>query len=542
MLHAAPKGSPRYIAWLEEKYVGVLAWTLRRPVLTFVLLVSVAAVGLLPFFAGMVETSTFSGAINDRLFMRYDFTDFVYKSRAEEIVNQVEDYLFEHEEEFEFESVYSFYRSNDAATVLNLARMDMSDEEVKELRGKIRDGMPVIPGVKFLFEEDEDQGGGSTFFAVNFYGQDAGVLASLAEEAIRRIETIEGVADISSSLGRGRKEVEVKVDRSRAARLGLTAQEVSQTFGFTLGGLRLPRFNTGEREVETWLALRMEDRENLEDLKKLQFRSVEGRPVTLAEVATFSVVERPKTIARENRKVRAAVRATYEGEDWGEKRKEIEGMMDAFSLPGGYSWSWNARMLEQDQEGAQMGVNMLLALVLVYLVMASLFESLAQPISILFAILFALPGTAWMLAITGTPFNLMAQIGILILMGIVVNNGIVLLDHVNHLRKSGLSNEDAILQGGRDRMRAILMTASTTIIGLAPLALGSSRAGGLFFYPLALTVMGGLMSSSVLTLVFLPYVNRVIEWVANWLKRLWSSSGVGRPGVSVEAAEGAVAS
>jgi len=216
--------------------------------------------------------------------------------------------------------------------------------------------------------------------------------------------------------------------------------------------------------------------------------------------------------------------------------------MNAFDLPGGYSWSWNARMLEKDREGEQMAVNMLLALVLVYLVMASLFESLAQPFAILFAIPFALPGTAWMLAVTGTPFNLMAQIGILILMGIVVNNGIVLLDHMNQLRHQGLSTEEAILQAGRDRMRAILMTASTTIIGLAPLAFGSSTAGGLFYYPLALTVMGGLMSSSVLTLIVLPYVNLGVEGVASWLKRLWAGSGVKRGVASVEPAEAIAAS
>ena len=154
-----------------------------------------------------------------------------------------------------------------------------------------------------------------------------------------------------------------------------------------------------------------------------------------------------------------------------------------------------------------MAINMLLALILVYLVMASLFESLAQPFVILLAIPFAFPGMGWMLALTGTPMNLMAQIGLLILMGIVVNNGIVLLDHLNQLRKSGLDRYEAILQAGRDRMRPILMTAATTIIGLSPLAFGGSKAAGIYYYPLALTVMGGLMSSSILTLTVLPLVN-----------------------------------
>ena len=130
-----------------------------------------------------------------------------------------------------------------------------------------------------------------------------------------------------------------------------------------------------------------------------------------------------------------------------------------------------------------------------------------------------------MLAATGTQFNLMAQIGLLILMGIVVNNGIVLLDYVNQLRNAGMSSEEAILQAGRERMRPILMTATTTIIGLVPLAIRGSYVGGLFYYPMARTVMGGLMSSAVLTLLVLPYISLGVEAVADWLHRLWTHSG-----------------
>ncbi|HUG80607.1 MAG TPA: efflux RND transporter permease subunit [Bryobacterales bacterium] len=193
-------------------------------------------------------------------------------------------------------------------------------------------------------------------------------------------------------------------------------------------------------------------------------------------------------------------------------------------MPAGYSWSWDDRIIEQDTQNKEMGINFLLALALVYLVMASLFESLAQPFAILFSIPFALPGTIWFLAATRTPFNLMAQIGLLILMGIVVNNGIVLLDHMNQLRKSGLSREAAVLQAGRDRLRAILMTASTTVIGLLPLAIGGSTVGGLFYFPLARTVMGGLLSSTFLTLLILPYIDMVVEGVADWFRNLWRAS------------------
>ncbi len=397
----------------------------------------------------------------------------------------------------EIESLYSFYTAGDAGTTFTLARKDMDDKELKELRAKIRDSLPVIPGVKLSFYEDADAGGGSTYFAVNIFGQDSAILAKLGDQTQRRLETIEGIQDITSTLGQSRKEIQVSVDRDKAARLGLTAKAVADTFSFTLGSFRLPRFNDGSREVETWLGLRLEDRQDLAALKSIPFRNIEGRPVTLGDVATFDVVEKPMEIQRENRKVRVAVRATYEGEGWDEVREEITGLMDNFQMPGGYSWSWNQRMLDQDNQGQQMGVNFLLALVLVYLVMAALFESLAQPFAILSSIFFALPGAAWLLAATDTPFNLMSQIGLL-----------------------------------------ILMAAAATIIRLAPLALGASQVGGLCDYPLAITVMGGLMSSAVLTLVALPSVNLFFEWLAGGMRRIWRESGVVRRVESGEVVEG----
>jgi HAE1 family hydrophobic/amphiphilic exporter-1 len=514
------------IVWLEERYSRILAWTLHHRVKTFGLLILVLAVGLLPFFTGMVESAIFSGTVNERLFLRYEFADFAYKSDAEDAVDKVEAVLEANRDRFMIQSIYSFFMENRAGSTLVLTRKDLDDDEIKELRQEIREVLPEMGGVKVFFDDDADEGGNTTYFAVKFFGQDTAVLESFATEAARRIETLRGIQDVRTSFRDAQREVQVKIDRDKARRLGLTAQDLADIFSFTLGSMRLPRFNAGEREVETWLALRLEDRENLDDLKQIQIGGDDRRPFQLGDIATFEVVPRPREIRRENRKVRVAVQGTYEGEDWKATQEEVAGLMDAFDLPPGYSWSWGDRILEQQDQNSQMAVNFLLALVLVYLVMASLFESLTQPFAILFSILFAVPGAAWLLAATGTSFNLMGQIGLLILMGIVVNNGIVLLDHVNRLRRSGLTRDEAILQAGRDRLRPILMTAATTIIGLLPLAIRGPSTAGIFYYPLARTVMGGLMSSSILTLLLLPYVSMGVEGVANWLRRLWLTSGV----------------
>jgi HAE1 family hydrophobic/amphiphilic exporter-1 len=405
-----------------------------------------------------------------------------------------------------------------------MADKSLDDDEIKELRTKIRDALPEIPGVKLRFEDDSEQGGTSTFFAVKLFGQDTDELYAIADEAARRLETLENVQDIVTPRTQGQREIQVRVDRDKAARLGMTAQDVSEIFGFTLGGMRLPRFKAGDKEIETWLSLRLEDRENLEDLRALQFRAEDGTPIQLGDIATFEVVQKPSTIQRENRKVQVAVRAVYEGEDWQETQEEISGLMDALDLPAGYSWGWNDRIIENQNQNAEMGVNFLLALLLVYLVMASLFESLAQPFAILLSIFFAIPGAMWMLAATGTPMNLMAQIGFLILMGIVVNNGIVLLDHMNQLRARGLSDAEAVVEAGRDRLRPILMTAATTVIGLLPLAVGGAAVSGLMYFPMARTVMGGLISSAFATLIVLPLVALGVEWIGRWMQGIWRAS------------------
>ncbi|HEU4402020.1 MAG TPA: efflux RND transporter permease subunit [Candidatus Polarisedimenticolia bacterium] len=519
---ASPRN--RSLEWLEERYVGVLAWTLRHRAWTCAIVVLGLVVGLVPFLFGLVDFSLFSGTVNKRLFLQYEFSDFAYKADAEKAVNQVESYLFANEDRFALESVYSVYADNEARTVLTIKPDHLGDRQVKELRQTIRAGLPQIPGARVFFREEAEEGGSSTYFSVKFFGQDSEILQKLAQEAERRLQTVAGVEDVATQLNRARREVQVVIDRDKALRNGLTAQDISDIFAFTLGGMRLRRFNAGNREVETWLELRMADRENLDDLKALQINGPEGRPIQLGDIASFQVIRREQQISRENRKVKTEVSATYEGKEWPKARQQVTALMDAFDFQPGYSWSWDDRILEQGQENQQMVTNVLLALVMVYLVMASLFESMTQPFAILLSIPFALPGVSWLLAATRTPFNLMAWIGLLILIGIVVNNGIVLLDHMNQLRRAGVPRDEAVLRTGRDRLRAILMTAITTIVGLIPLAFVGSGVGDVYYYPLARTVMGGMISSTFLTLIVLPYINLGVESAADWLRRLWAAS------------------
>jgi len=525
-LRRRPAAQPKSLAWLEERYARTLGWTLRHKAWTLLIVVLGLVVGVIPPFTGLLPAAMFAAIQNKRLFLQYEFSEFAYKSDAEKAVNVVEKYLDANRDKFLIKTVYSVFEENEAHSVLNMSREDLSDDEVKELRKTIRAGLPQVPGARIFFADETEGGGDSTYFAVKFFGYDSAILAKLADEAVRRLGTVDGVQDINSSLNKGRNEVQVVIDRDKARRAGLTAEDVSQVFQFTLGGMRLNRFNAGDREVDSWLELRQVDRESLEDLRKIQIGPPD-HPILLGDIATFQIVRRVDQIARENRKERVAVNATYEGKQWTKSRAEIEGLMNAFDLPPGYSWSWDDKILEQGEENDQMLTNFVLALVLVYLAMASLFESIAQPFAILFSIPFALPGAMWLLTATRTPLNIMAWIGLLMLIGIVVKNGIVLLDHMNQVRKAGLGRDEAIIQAGRDRLRAVLMTALTAIVGLIPLAFGSTSVGEAYYFPLARTVIGGLASSTILTLIVLPYINIGVEAVARWFGDLWRSSDPG---------------
>jgi HAE1 family hydrophobic/amphiphilic exporter-1 len=396
----------------------------------------------------------------------------------------------------------------------------MNDREAREFRKTLRAWMPTLPGVQLRFgDEGAESGGSTTSFTVSLFGDNMQVLERLAGDASARLAAIPNVQDVKSSTEEGREEVQVSLDRERAARYGIAPRELAQTFGFMLSGTRLRKYRAGDKEVNVVLRLRERDVQRAGDLQNLVLGGDRGQ--TVGTLAGFTMARRPTAIERENRKTRVSVRGTYEGRNFSEAQGLMRKAMDGMALPTGFSWSFGQQLEEQEQQNQQMLVNLLLALALIYLVMAALFESIAHPIAILISIPFALFGAVWFDFLTGTPFGLMSQIGLLILMGIVVKNGIVLVDHVNQLRREGLARADAILQGGRERLRPILMTAATAILGLVPLAVGHSGVGGAYYYPLARTVIGGLTTSTILTLVILPFIYTLVDDVALWLQRVW---------------------
>ena len=516
--------APRWTERLADAYQRLLRVTLRRRWITAGVAAAFLLSAVLPFFLGL-STAVFAGLNRNRIFLAYEFSDFHYRADAERVVDRVEDALRPLREPLGIESVYSYFAENEAQTVLSFGDEHVSDDEGAELRDRIREALPALPGVRVLFgDDDRDTGGSSMFFRVNLYGDDSGELTALAERAAEGLAAVEGVTDIESREESPRREVIVRPRLEEAALYGITPRDLSDIFGFSLGGRRLRRFQTGEREVEVLLTMSQQDVSRVEDLRNFTLIGDGGSPVHLGSLADFEVVERKRAVRRVDRKGVATVRASYGGEDWNAAREEIETGMDGLALPPGVSWSFGERISRQDTDLRNMAVNYLLALLLIYIVMAAQFESLSHPFAILISIPYALWGAAWLLLVTGSPFNLMAQIGLLILMGIVVKNGIVLIDHVNALRRGGMERSEALLVGGRERLRPILMTAGATMLALVPMSLGRAGLDGLYYYPLARTVIGGLAASTVLTLVILPFFYTLLDDLGLRARRLWRDS------------------
>jgi HAE1 family hydrophobic/amphiphilic exporter-1 len=301
--------------------------------------------------------------------------------------------------------------------------------------------------------------------------------------------------------------------------------EVAQVVSAAMRGMNLRPFQGDDGEIPVRLEFREDDRQTLEHLENLPLVGRADQPLKLGAVADFRLRRGPQNIRRENRTTSIGVTANLDDITMDEARKRIGQVMGRFNLPPGYTWSYGERFDFEQEAFRTMLVNLLLALALIYFVMAALFESLLFPAAIWTQIIFAVVGVYWFFLITGTTMSLMAMIGILILIGVVVNNGIVLIDYVNQLRTRGYGRREALVEAGAARLRPILMTAGTTVLSLVPLCFVATEIGGSGgppYFPMARAIVGGLTFSTVITLLVLPTIYVLLDDLRNWSSRIWS--------------------
>jgi len=510
-----------FINKMETKYAGVLGWLLkRRYTSVFLILGTLFSVAIPLKFTNI---DMFPSTESREMYLHYNLNDNYTLETVEESVTRVEKYLYDHKDEFEIDAVYSYFEPGQATSTILLTEDDEAKKDVTTIKEEIVEGLPKLPIGKLSFEYRDRTGGEQ--LKVFVIGESSEVLVNLADEVVRRLKNVPGLADVRSEAETGTEEVQVVVNRERARNMNVSSEQVANLVSNAMRGINLRRVRGEHGETDVVLALRESDRETIDDLMKLPVNIGEGRIVKLASLADYRMSTGPRSIQRENRQTSLGITINLDGIAMDEAQQRIFPILDQINYPPGYGWS-QGRSFEEDQEAMdEMLVNMFLAMFLIYLVMASLFESVLFPSSIITSIFFGVVGVFWFFFVTGTTFSFMAMIGILILMGIVVNNGIVLIDHIHQLREGGMKRFDAIMKGCRDRMRPILMTAGTTVLGLLPLCFGTTQIGGDGppYFPMARAIVGGLTFSTLITLIILPAIYLILDDIKLWGSRVWQN-------------------
>ena len=337
-------------------------------------------------------------------------------------------------------------------------------------------------------------------------------LESLAGQVVEGMYTVDGLTDIRSSAAGGQPEVQIYLDRQRVAEIGTTAQRIGELLRNKLQGDVATELSRRDRKIDIRVRAQGDERQTLEDLKRMVVSPPSYPvPVTLASVALVRAVDGPAEIRRIDQERVAVVSANLKGRDLGSVAEEIGDLVAGIPLPEGYAIDIGGQNEEMVRSFESMKFALGLAVFLVYLVMASQFESLLHPLVIMFTIPLGLVGSAAGLLLTKTTISVVVLIGLIMLAGIVVNNAIVLVDYINHLRRDeGMEKVEAVLRAGELRFRPILMTTSTTVLGLLPMALGLGE-GAEIRAPMAITVIGGLLVSTLLTLVLVPVVYTLLD-------------------------------
>jgi hydrophobic/amphiphilic exporter-1 (mainly G- bacteria), HAE1 family len=373
----------------------------------------------------------------------------------------------------------------------------------------MRDSLDRMPGVTYEFARPA-LFAFSTPLEVEIAGYDLEQLGAIAEQVRRELSASPRFADVRSTVEEGNPEIQIIFDQERAARLGLTVRDIADTVVAKVRGEVATRYTWRDKKVDV-LVRSVDTRDSsLVEIENLIINPESGRPVPLKAVADVRLAVGPSEIRRADQSRVATVSANLAFGDLAAATEEVRAIVAGLPLGPGVSATIAGQSAEMQDSFRSMTFTLALAIFLVYLVMASQFESLVHPFVILFTIPLALVGAVWALWITGTTVSVVAFIGLIMLAGIVVNNAIVLVDLINQLRRAGQDMTSAIIEAGRARLRPILMTTLTTTLGLMPMALGFGE-GSEVRAPMAITVIGGLVVSTLLTLLVIPVVYSLLD-------------------------------
>ncbi len=494
-------GEYKIIPAFRRRYLLLLKWILSNKAFAFLLVILFGFSAVIPF--SKIDKNLHSGGGERQLFMRLKLPANYSLQENVTVLSRFEEIILNNSDKLNLNNMYS--NVENGGGMIRLFLRSSGDDLItdSEVKNRIKALLPEVPGVSWWFGWRQGESGSSQV-EITLQGNSNKRLIELADELKPKLLAIENIVDVQPMDTEPMDEVALTINREVARQNGLEPIQIAQTISTAIQGVSLPRFKMNQQEYEVWMQLENEDRETVTQLRNLLFYNEKGKGIPLNALADVSYRKGKGNITRIDGKIHHVIRMEASTSDIRTLSGKISAFMNGITLPSGYSWSLGRSFRDFDMGMQEFNQTFLLAIVLVILLLGALFESLIHPFTIIMSLPFAMVGVYWTLFFTSTELNMMSNIGLIILIGIVVNNAIVLVDHINQIKASGASLTDSILNGCADRFRPIIMTAATTLLGLAPMAVAQGGAAGQSYAPLAITVMGGLTVSTILTLIILP--------------------------------------
>ncbi len=527
-------------AWQDKlgaQYRRALAWALnrRKSILALSGGLLVASIALVPL--GFIGSEFMTDVDRGEFAVNLDMPLGTTMEKTDEAVRRVEGIIAAIPEVKEYLSTIGKQQSqwknadqsNLAQVQLKLIDKKLRKRSTKDIMLQIKDEAAAIPGLKTSFNSISMWGSANVApVQIEIKGSDLPQVVAFSQKVADAVAKTKGVADVTSSWEEGKPEVKIEVDREKAAKMGLSLAEIGMAVRTALEGDVATKFKEGDTEYDLRVVLNKLDRNNAEDVRKITLINHYGQPVQLDQVANIYYGKGPSEIQRKDRERLITVAANLSGSvPLGQVTAAAEKSINQLGVPPGVTVFYGGDAENMRDMFSDMMIALSLAILFVYMIMVSLFESYIHPFVIMFSLPVALVGALAGLALSHSTLSMFSMIGIIMLMGLVTKNAILLVDFTNTLRARGMAMRDALLQAGETRLRPIVMTTSTMIFGMMPLALALG-AGSEFRQSMAIVVIGGLTSSTLLTLVLVPvmytYVDALREKIPALFKRVaWAA-------------------
>ncbi|MDR2913039.1 MAG: efflux RND transporter permease subunit [Alistipes sp.] len=517
-----------FLEWLDNFYAKVLGWVVRNRKKTFFSTMGIFIISLV--LLSLVPTEFFPAQDNAMITATVELDQNLSVEYTETVERQIDAIVYEKYPEVTIlagtaganssDNVFAAMERNGSNIITYMMRLPRMSEresgrtifEISDLLRADLEGIPEIRRFKVV-PGGQDGGGmsGASTVDVKVFGYDMDATDAVAKDLEKKIAALEGTRDVQLSRDELRPEYNVTFDRSKLAYYGISSATASTFVRNRLNGLDASKYREDGDEYDIVVRYGEEFRESFDNVEDVTLYGATGQPVKLHEVATLEEEFAAPTIQRENRQRIVTVQSSLgEGFALGQVVNEVNALLEGYEVPEGVALEVGGSMEDMEDMMGDFMTLLLLVVVLVYIVMATQFESLKMPFIIMFTIPFAFTGVFLALWVTGTPLSMIAMIGAIMLVGIVTKNGIVMVDYTNLLIERGMPTREAVVASGKSRLRPVLMTSVTTILGMMPMAMGFGD-GSELWQPMGIAIIGGMAFSTLLTLFVIPVIYTMFQ-------------------------------